>query len=84
VHSDLSTGSLPTDRLFTGRSVTSATIGSISSRRATTMLSIGKFQTADTIVSKPGNPRTLNRYAYAANNPMRYTDPTGHYKPMTN
>ena len=25
----------------------------------------------------PGNPQSLNRYAYAANNPLRYTDPTG-------
>jgi len=33
---------------------------------------------ADTIVPNPGNPQDLNRYAYAANNPLRYTDPTGH------
>ncbi len=32
----------------------------------------------DTIVPEPGNPQTLNRYAYVLNNPLRYTDPSGH------
>ena len=27
---------------------------------------------------EPGNPQSLNRYAYANNNPLKYTDPTGH------
>jgi len=27
--------------------------------------------------SAPGNPQALNRYAYALNNPLRYTDPSG-------
>ncbi|MBA3948198.1 MAG: RHS repeat-associated core domain-containing protein, partial [Herpetosiphonaceae bacterium] len=26
----------------------------------------------------PANPQALNRYSYALNNPLRYTDPTGH------
>ncbi|MDW8215021.1 MAG: hypothetical protein RMJ55_15815, partial [Roseiflexaceae bacterium] len=27
----------------------------------------------------PATPQELNRYAYARNNPLRYTDPTGHH-----
>jgi hypothetical protein len=26
----------------------------------------------------PGNPQALNRYSYVVNNPLRYTDPSGH------
>ncbi len=27
----------------------------------------------------PQNPQALDRYCYALNNPLRYTDPTGHF-----
>ncbi len=27
----------------------------------------------------PANPQALNRYAYCLNNPLRYTDPSGHW-----
>ena len=32
----------------------------------------------DTIVPDPKNPQSLNRYSYVLNNPLNYTDPTGH------
>ena len=40
---------------------------------------LGRFVQADTIVPEPGNPQALNRYAYVYNNPLRYTDPSGHW-----
>jgi RHS repeat-associated protein len=40
---------------------------------------LNRFISADTVVPNPGDPQDLNRYAYAGNNPVRYTDPTGHY-----
>lgn len=39
---------------------------------------LGRFISADTIVPSAGNPQSLNRYSYALNNPVRYTDPSGH------
>ena len=39
---------------------------------------LGRFVSADSIVPEPGNPQSLNRYAYVKNNPMKYVDPSGH------
>lgn len=39
---------------------------------------IGRFTTPDSIVQNPGDPQVLNRYSYCRNNPLIYTDPTGH------
>lgn len=33
---------------------------------------------SDTLVPSSANPQSLNRYAYAGNNPHRYIDPSGH------
>ncbi len=38
---------------------------------------IGRFVSADPLLGQLHWPQTLNRYAYVANNPLRYTDPTG-------
>ncbi len=40
---------------------------------------IGRFISPDTIVQNYSDPQTLNRYSYARNNPLIYTDPTGHW-----
>jgi RHS repeat-associated protein len=39
---------------------------------------LGRFITPDSIVPDPGDPQALNRYSYVLNNPMVYTDPSGH------
>jgi hypothetical protein len=40
---------------------------------------LGRFLSADTIVPQPENPQSMSRYTYGLNNPVKYTDPTGHY-----
>ena len=39
---------------------------------------LNRFISPDTIIPDPQNPQDLNRYSYTRNNPVRYTDPTGH------
>ena len=71
-------GTTPTDRRFTGQLEESG-LGSLydyGARRYSPLL--GRFLSADTIVPSPGNPQSLNRYAYGYNNPLKYVDPTGH------
>jgi hypothetical protein len=39
---------------------------------------LGRFLQADSIIPDPGNPQAWDRYAFTLNNPIRYTDPSGH------
>jgi RHS repeat-associated protein len=39
---------------------------------------LNHFTQPDSIVPDPYNPQDWNRYSYARNNPIRYTDPSGH------
>ena len=39
---------------------------------------LGRWAQPDTIVPEPGDPQSLNRYSHVLNNPLKYTDPTGH------
>jgi RHS repeat-associated protein len=40
---------------------------------------LARFITPDTVIQSPYDPQTLNRYAYCRNNPVVYTDSTGHW-----
>ena len=39
---------------------------------------VGRFITPDSFIPNPANPQDLNRYSYVRNNPLKYTDPSGH------
>ena len=71
-------GTMNTDKLYTGqREITGLGIYHYNARFYSPY--INHFISADTIVPNPTNPQNLNRYSYVINNPLRYTDPTGHF-----
>ena len=39
---------------------------------------LGRFISPDSIVPNPEDPQSFNRYSYCLNNPLKYTDPSGH------
>jgi len=38
---------------------------------------LGRFLSVDPVLGTPGSPQTWNRYVYARNSPLRFTDPSG-------
>ena len=72
------TGTMPTDRLYTGQRLIDGLGGLYHYNARFYLPKLGRFISADTIV--PGvDSQAYNRYAYVRNNPLRYTDPTGHF-----
>ena len=73
----LTPGITQTDRGFTGQqSLSAAGLVDFNARWVDTFL--GTFGSPDSLIPNLFNPQALNRYSYVANNPLRYTDPTGH------
>jgi RHS repeat-associated protein len=68
---------LPTDYTFTGQKSDDST-GLMFYGARYYDPALGRFTQPDTIVPNLGDPQSLNRYSYVQNNPVRYTDPTGH------
>jgi len=67
-----------TDRRFTGQRW-EASLGLYDYRARFYDPALGRFLQPDPLVPEPGNPQALNRYAYVNNNPLKYTDPSGHW-----
>jgi RHS repeat-associated protein len=70
-------GGVPTDRLFADQ-LFDGTIELYQMGARWYEPALGRWIQPDTIVPNPANPQSLNRYSYVLNNPLRYTDPTGH------
>ncbi len=69
------------DRKFTGQCSEEASLGSLYDYGARFYSpALGRFIQADGLVPEPVDPQSLNRYAYALNNPLRYTDPSGMFE----
>ena len=73
-------GTTPTSFQFTGQRLESS-IGLLYYGARYYDPSLGRFIQADTIV--PGGVQGLDRYAYVGNNPLKYTDPSGHGREST-
>ena len=69
-------GAVPTDIKFTGQRLDDSGLYYYGARYYDP--AIGRFISPDSIVSRLTNPQAFNRYSYAINNPLKYTDPTGH------
>jgi RHS repeat-associated protein len=71
------TGTTTNSYLYTGQQFDSST-GLYSLRARYYDAAIGRFLSRDTYPINHQNPMELNRYVYAAGNPVRYSDPSGH------
>jgi len=71
-----STGAMPTDYGFTGQKDTGLGLVYMHARYYSSFT--GRFISPDTVVPQAGNPQAWNRYSYTVNNPLKYTDPSGH------
>jgi RHS repeat-associated protein len=69
-------GVLPTDRTFQGQIDPGWGLKHFGARWLDS--SLGRFAQADSIIPGAGNPLAWDRYAGLGNNPVRYTDPSGH------
>jgi RHS repeat-associated protein len=67
---------IPLDKLFTGQRLDSTGLYYYNARYYDPM--IGRFISPDTVIQRMNNPQCLNRYSYVQNNPLKYTDPSGH------
>jgi RHS repeat-associated protein len=79
--SDDPTGSLPpqdqTTRGFTGQEQLED-VGLVDMNARVYDPQIGRFLSADSVVQDPYDARSFNRYSYVYDNPLAYTDPSGH------
>ena len=66
-----------TNRGYTGHEM-DAEIGLVNMNARLYDPRIGRFISPDPIIPNIYNPQALNRYSYVYNNPLSYTDPTGH------
>ena len=72
-----SSGTTPTSFQYTGQRKDATGLYFYNARYYDPYLN--RFLSPDTIVPDPTNPQSLNRYSYVLNNPLRYTDPSGHF-----
>jgi RHS repeat-associated protein len=75
-----SSGITPTDYRYTGQ-LEQADVNLYYYNARYYDAALGRFIQADTIIPSAGDSKSYDRYAYVNNNPVRYTDPSGHIIP---
>jgi len=71
-------GETPTDFTYTGQKSNTDDFGLMYYVARFYDPALGRFTSADTVVPEPLASGAWDRYAYNINNPIKYTDPTGH------
>ncbi|USN45247.1 MAG: hypothetical protein H6502_04285 [Candidatus Woesearchaeota archaeon] len=66
-----------TQHTYTGQEQTTNNLLYYNARNYNTLTK--QFTQPDTITTNPHNPQNLNKYTYTNNNPIKYTDPSGHW-----
>ena len=72
-------GNTPTQYTFTGQFSYVNDFGLMFYNARWLDVSLGRFAQADTIIPLGQGIQAWDRYAYTNNNPLRYTDPSGHW-----
>jgi RHS repeat-associated protein len=73
-----SDGTTPTQRHFTGQ-INESQLGLYFFNARWYDPASGRFTSADSLVPNMGNPQAWDRYAFVYNNPVKFTDPSGHH-----
>ena len=71
-------GTTPTNYTYTGQYSNMGDFGLMLYNARWYDPSIGRFAQPDALVPDPSKAQDWDRYSYTRNNPIRYTDPTGH------
>lgn len=70
---------LGTDFGYTGQRLLDSGMGGIMDYKARFYsVGLGRFIQPDSIIPRPANPQSWNRYSYVLNRPINFNDPTGH------
>jgi RHS repeat-associated protein len=72
-------GTIPTNYTYTGQYSHTADFGLMYYNARWYDPALGRMAQADTLVPGAGNPMAWDKYCYTYNNPLTYTDPSGHW-----